>query len=105
MFDGDEDGAEELLSQPPESVQKRKEIIDIAKKAADELAALKLPPSYEEVDFSDDDRLVCTFTFIWPKSSPRCHFISYVKFFSRRISQNARPSLASSLRANTKTFL
>ncbi|RPB22892.1 CHR9/SNF2/SWI2 [Terfezia boudieri ATCC MYA-4762] len=57
MFDGDEEGLEESLSQVPESVQKRKEIIDIAKKTADELAALKLPPSYEEVDFSDDDRL------------------------------------------------
>jgi len=59
MFDSDEEGLEESISQVPENVQKRKEIIDIAKKTADELAALKLPPSYEEVDFSDDDRLVC----------------------------------------------
>ena len=57
-FDGDEDGIEESSSQVPEHVQKRKEILDLAKKIADERAALKLPPLYEDVDFSDDDRLV-----------------------------------------------
>lgn len=106
MFGGDEDGLEESLSQVPNSIQKRKEIIDIAKKTADELAALKLPPSYEEMDFSDNDRLVCKLLLSFGKNLPRVmSFISYAKFFSRRNSQSARPSPISSLLANMTTFL
>lgn len=59
MYDGDEDGLEDPLSEMPEHLRKRKSIIDIANKTIDERAALKLPPGYEEVDFSDDERLVC----------------------------------------------
>lgn len=50
---------EESLSQVPEHLKKRKEILDLASKTSDERAALKLPPVYDDVDFSDDERLVC----------------------------------------------
>ncbi|KAF8473482.1 P-loop containing nucleoside triphosphate hydrolase protein [Kalaharituber pfeilii] len=56
-YDGDEDEMDDTLSQVPERVQKRKEIIDLAHKTLDEMAALKLPPTYEDVDFSDDEQL------------------------------------------------
>ena len=49
---------EESLSQVPENLKKRKEILDIASKTSDERSALKLPPVYDDVDFSDDERLV-----------------------------------------------
>lgn len=37
---------------------KRKQKIDRAKASENERAALKLPPSYDDIDFSDDERLV-----------------------------------------------
>ena len=53
-----EDDLEDSLSQLPAHLQKRKEVIDIANKTLDERAALKLAPDYDEVEFSDEERLV-----------------------------------------------
>ena len=64
VYDVGEDPLEEALSQVPEHLKKRKEVLDIASKISDERAALKLPPLYDDVDFSDDEHLVCILLFV-----------------------------------------
>jgi len=57
-YDDAEDNLDEQLAELPTNLKKRKEKIELKRRPDDELAALKLPPSYEDVDFSDDERLV-----------------------------------------------
>jgi len=55
---GDDDTAGDVEERAlPEYLRKRKNFFDVARKKLDDSAGLRLPPSYEDIEFSDDERL------------------------------------------------